>query len=58
MNNYTFVFTFGSILLAASGIVLFALTMPHTTIDCILVILILANLFGVWMIDSKVKDVD
>ena len=58
MNNYAFIFTFGSVLLAASGIILFALTMPHTTMDCVLLILVLANLFGVWTIDSRMRDTD
>jgi len=58
MNKYAFIFTFGSILLAGGGIIMFALTMPHTTMDCVLLILVLANLFGVWAIDSRMRDTD
>jgi len=58
MNNYSFVFTFGSILLAAIGLILFVLTMgiPPSAMDCILYLMSWAILFGVWTIDSKTKD--
>jgi hypothetical protein len=58
MNNFTVLFALGSILLAIGGTIMFLLTSPHSNMECILYIMSLAILFGIWAIDSKIKATD